>query len=75
MLIVHRPNVGGSGWESNPPRLATRPATGFEDQEAHRDLTTPADKDNRMKEDWQASLGRIYEIMPECFYEISEVWK
>ena len=32
---------GGSGWESNPPRPATRPATGFEDQETHRDLTTP----------------------------------
>src|SRR5574339_441706 len=33
--------AGGSGWESNPPRPATRPATGFEDQETHRDLTTP----------------------------------
>ena len=34
--------LGESGWESNPPRPATRPATGFEDQEAHRDLTTPS---------------------------------
>jgi len=34
--------AGGSGWETNPPRLATRPAAGVEDQEAHRDLTTPA---------------------------------
>ena len=32
---------GGNGWESNPPRLATRPDTDFEDREAHRDLTTP----------------------------------
>jgi hypothetical protein len=32
-------------------------------------------KDNRMKEDWQASLGKIYEIMPKRFYEINEVWK
>ncbi len=48
-------NVGGSGWESNPPRPATRPATGFEDQEAHRDLTTPAGKDNRDMDDWQVA--------------------
>src|SRR3990172_91389 len=41
--------LGGSGWESNPPRPATRPATGFEDQEIHRDLTTPVRKDNREK--------------------------
>ncbi len=33
--------VGGSGWESNPPRPAERPATGFEDRGAHRDSTTP----------------------------------
>jgi len=39
--------IGGSGWETNPPRPATRPATGVEDQEAHRDLTTPTRKDNR----------------------------
>ena len=32
---------GGSEWESNPPRPATRPATGFEDRGAHRDPTTP----------------------------------
>ena len=51
--IVHWQKVGGSGWESNPPRLATRPATGFEDQEAHRDLTTPARKDTREEKDWQ----------------------
>ena len=45
-FVVHRPDIGGSGWESNPPRPATRPATGVEDQEAHRDLTTPAYKHN-----------------------------
>jgi len=39
--------IGGSGWETNPPRPATRPAAGVEDQEAHRDLTTPTCKDNR----------------------------
>ena len=33
--------LGGSAWESNPPRLATRPVTDVEDREAHRDLTTP----------------------------------
>ena len=32
---------GGSAWESNPPRPATRPVTGFEDRGAHRDPTTP----------------------------------
>ena len=51
--------VGGSGWESNPPRPATRPATGFEDQEAHRDLTTPTCKDNRWSEALQAALSLI----------------
>ncbi len=48
--------VGESGWESNPPRPATRPATGFEDQETHRDLTTPMRKDNRMSKALQAAL-------------------
>jgi hypothetical protein len=37
------PDLGGSGWESNPPRPAERPATGFEDRGAHRDPTTPLD--------------------------------
>ena len=32
---------GGSAWESNPPRRASRRATGFEDQEAHRGPTAP----------------------------------
>src|SRR5215207_10355424 len=62
--MVNRPlsivkKVGGSGWESNPPRPATRPATGFEDQEAHRDLTTPTCKDNRRSEALQAALSLI----------------
>jgi hypothetical protein len=82
--MVYRPSsivqrVGGSGWESNPPRLATRPATGFEDQEAHRDLTAPVRKalykDNRMKGDWQASLKRIDGGRPGYLYEIGEKWK
>ena len=47
--------IGGNGWESNPPRPATRPATGVEDQEAHRDLTTPVCKDNREKLDSQVN--------------------
>ena len=42
VLIFSLDSYSGSGWESSPPRPATRPATGFEDQEAHRDLTTPA---------------------------------
>jgi hypothetical protein len=41
---------------SNPPRLATRPATGFEDREALRDLTTPGDKDTRMRKVKQGEL-------------------
>ncbi len=41
MMMGFGPAISESGWESNPPRPATRPATGFEDQEAHRDLTTP----------------------------------
>jgi hypothetical protein len=45
--------TSGSGWETNPPRPATRPATGVEDQEAHRDLTTPICKDNRERLDSQ----------------------
>src|SRR5687768_5411180 len=45
------------GWESNAPRPATRPATGFEDQEAHRDLTTPTCKDNRRQEGLQDDLS------------------
>jgi hypothetical protein len=32
---------GGSAWESNPPTDAWRPSTGVEDQETHRDLSTP----------------------------------
>ena len=56
--VVHCPKVGESGWESNPPRLATRPATGFEDLEAHRDLTTPRCKDNRRMKGLQASLPK-----------------
>ncbi len=35
---------GGSEWESNPPRPATRPATGFEDQGTHRGTITPKDR-------------------------------
>ena len=38
--------INGNGWESNPPRLATRPDTGVEDREAHQDLTIPIHKDN-----------------------------
>ena len=44
---------GGSGWGSNPPRPAKRPAAGVEDREALRDLTTPGDKDTRRRRDWQ----------------------
>ena len=44
MIFTHFPqhlNQNGNGWESNPPRLARRPDTDFEDQEVHRDLTIP----------------------------------
>ena len=43
LLIV---NINGNGWESNPPRLATRPDTGVEDREAHQDLAIPTIKHN-----------------------------
>src|SRR3990172_11988970 len=33
---------GGSAWESNPPGTGLPPLNGFEDREAHRDLSTPA---------------------------------
>ena len=33
---------GGSAWESNPPGTGTPPHNGFEDREAHQDLSTPA---------------------------------
>ena len=55
--LLHLKTIGGSGWESNPPRPATRPATGFEDQEAHRDLTTPRRKDNRRQMGLQDNLS------------------
>jgi hypothetical protein len=45
---------------SNPPRPATRPATGVEDREALRDLTTPGDKDNRSRQDWQVNAGHLF---------------
>jgi hypothetical protein len=32
----HRSPRGGSVWESNPPRTASRPTRGFEDREGHR---------------------------------------
>ena len=34
--------LGGSAWESNPPRDAERRATGFEDQGSHRAPTAPS---------------------------------
>ena len=55
--------IGGSGWESNPPRPATQPATGFEDQEAHRDLTTPNGKDNRRGIGLQAGLSGVIKVV------------
>ena len=57
LSMVYGQKVGESGWESNPPRPATRPATGFEDQEAHRDLTTPICKDNRTEKGLQGRLS------------------
>ena len=38
--------MNGNGWESNPPRRATRPDTGVEDREAHQDLAIPGLKHN-----------------------------
>src|SRR5690606_30501958 len=35
-------NLGGDGWESNPPESAPQPPNGFEDRAAHRDRTTPS---------------------------------
>src|SRR5678816_260468 len=77
--------LGESGWESNPPRPATRPATGFEDQEAHRDLTTPNGKDNRMIRGLQVRLSvrinlergifRIrMDLFPRLSNELDNIW-
>ncbi len=35
-------NIGGSVWESNPPKTLLVPPNGFEVREAHRDLYTPS---------------------------------
>ena len=37
-----RENVGGSAWESNPPKTILMPPNGFEVREAHRDSTAPS---------------------------------
>jgi len=44
-LVIYPLIRSGNGWESNPPQLAKRPVTDFEDREAHRDLTIPTFKD------------------------------
>src|SRR5512136_2331270 len=54
--------TGGSGWGSNPPRPATRPAAGFEDREALRDLTTPGDKHTRRGKVLQGKLKGILRL-------------
>ena len=64
--------LDGSGWESNPPRPATRPATGFEDQEAHRDLTTPTCKDNRRQEGLQDNLSLCIKNNPQM-WQIAQI--
>jgi hypothetical protein len=33
--------IGGSMWESNPPRKLPTPHAGFEDQRAHQHPSTP----------------------------------
>ncbi len=33
--------IGGSVWESNPPERLLTPHTGFEDQRAHQNSSTP----------------------------------
>ena len=58
----------GSGWELNPPRPATRPATGFEDQEARRDFTTPAGKHNRGICAWQVTPRPWLALWAELAY-------
>ena len=65
---------------SNPPRPATRPATGFEDQEALRDLTTPASKHTRSWEAWQVRHKRRlslreFDLIQIVTKEIEEKWK
>lgn len=67
--------LGGSGWESNPPRPATRPATGFEDQETHRGLTTPEGKDNRMTKGLQAKqkTRQAVRACQVCFIRLENI--
>ncbi len=33
--------IGGSAWESNPPKTLLMPPDGFEVREAHRDSSAP----------------------------------
>jgi hypothetical protein len=40
-LVLLPWEIGGSAWESNPPRTGLPPRNGFEDREAHRDLSAP----------------------------------
>ena len=37
--------IGGNVWESNPPKRLLTPYTGFEDQRAHQNSSTPMLKD------------------------------
>jgi len=52
--------ANGNGWESNPPRLATRPDTGVEDREAHQDLAIPVIKNNFLGGDCQLDDDEIF---------------
>lgn len=51
-------------WESNPPRTGPPPATGFEVQEAHRDLSAPEPESRRIGPELVAAA---YSALSICF--------
>ena len=74
-LIITHPKpilIGESGWELNPPRPATRPATGFEDRGAHRDPTTPVKITYLSENGWRTDFV-VYHKIPKPSY-FAEVW-
>jgi len=45
--------IGGSAWESNPPKTLLMPPDGFEVREAHRDSSAPYPGDDLSIHDWR----------------------
>ena len=56
--------VGGSAWESNPPKALQVPPAGFEVREAHRDPTAPVSEMKRVytADRWAATMALLDKI-------------